>query len=270
MGALHIAGFEIPVHREGQETMSGQQGQPMRALDGTPTGGVFSDVEGGTFATPLIRLTEARSIANLCRGANGHHWDLENASGGGRYASSGLQMTGSPTFQTGTVKFGTYAISLSAGGGDVDVATVTTSALSEHTVAAWTKDGSGDWEHHILRSDGAKWVDGVRNDGATLLFEVSANVWTLLDDGSNIRYFDDLVWLPFAIYDDWGAGWIQTEAFSPLPDLKVWGDLFGDWQFSARVRARLQHMGQAVFGGTATNSAKVMLTVTGGARSSRA
>lgn len=262
MGDLHIAGFEIPVARQGGEASSGQAGGVMRAIDGSPGGGVFHDVEDGTFQTPQMPLSTANAIRDLCRGANGSRWGCDNSV----WSSSGLSMTDTPTFQSGTVKFGTHAISIAGAAGDVSIATVVTANVTKYTLAAWTKDGAGAWQHQILRSDGAKWVDGTRNDAATLIHSVAANVWTLEDHASNTRYFDELVWLPFEIADSWGADWPQAEVFSDLPDLQVWGDLFGAHEFTARARARVRHLGQASYG----DSASVAIQIVGGQRGARA
>lgn len=268
MGKLHICGFQIPVARDSGELESGQLGEPPRAIDGSPAGGIFYDVEGGSYATPRISLTEALAIQNLCRGANGSRWSCDNTV----YSSSGLAMIDTPTFQSGTKKFGSEAIQIASGGGagDIEVATVITSTVTAYTVAGWCKDGAGDWTHYILRSDGAKWVDAVRNDSATLPFSVPASVWILDQDASNTRYFDDLVWLPFLIWDDWGADWPQSEVFASLPDLKVWGDLIGPHEYTARARVRVANAGQAHVEGTTQDSAFATVTITGGRRSARA
>lgn len=264
MAALHLCGFSIPL-ADGEST-TGQTSGPIRALDGSPSGGIFDDVEDASFTTIRLSLSEARAIANLCRGANGHKWSCDNSV----YSSSGLAMTDTPTFQTGTIKFGTHAISVAGAAGDVTIATVETSTLTKWTVAAWTKDGGGAWAHHILRSDGAKWVDGVRNDSASLLIDVPTTAFQLLDHATNTRYFDDLVWLPFEIHDDWGAEWPLTETFANLPQLKVWGDLFPGYEFTARATCRIQHSGQAHIAGTTGHSARVVIGLTGGTRSARA
>ena len=265
MGALHIAGFEIPVARGSGQRTTGQQGAPTRALDGSPGGGIFEDVEDASFNTPIISLAEARAIDNLCRGSNGARWSCDDTV----YSTNGMEFIDTPTFQAGTVQFGTHAIQINASGGDLDVYTVTSATLNKYTVAAWTNINGAGWNHHILRSDGAKWVNAVRNDVATLKIDVVANVFTLLDDGS-IMYFDDVVWLPFEIDDDWGADWPQLEAFSNLPDLEVWGDLFGEHQFTARCRSNIQHTGRRVKDGTTEDAAIVQLQITGGERIYRA
>ena len=133
-----------------------------------------------------------------------------------------------------------------------------------YTLAAWVKPGGGAWQHEILRSDGAKWVDGVRNDAATLHIDVSSSAFRLLSPGSGTDYFDDLVWLPFEIYADWAADWAaRTRTFPPLRYLEISGDLLGGYRIDrATVTARVTHVGEASFG----DSARVQLEVTGIAR----
>lgn len=254
MGALHIAGFEIHVERGGSDASSEGLGGGGFSVTGTSLGGELATVERLSATTKLIKLSEAISLESLCRRGNGNVWHCNNSV----YSGAGLGMTDTPTFQAGTKKFGTHAISISGSAGNVQIATVG----SLYTVAAWAKDGAGDWEHHILRSDGAKWVDGVRNDGATLDIEVNASVLELVDHASNTRYFDDVVWLPFEIWDDWGADWPLAADFSDLPGLEITGDLLGGYRIDgARARARIMHAGYVgQFGG---QGARVSLDITG-------
>lgn len=254
MSFLHLAGFEIPTVRGGVHEGSDELGAAGMGITGTPIGGHIATTEAVNVTTPLIPLATARAIESLCRAKNGACWHCDNSI----YASSGLAMADTPTFQTGTKQFGTHAISITAAAGDIAVVTVG----SLYTVAAWTKVGSGDWEHQILRSDGAQWVDGVRSDMATLVIDVATSVFTLLDDGASTSYFDDLVWLPFEIADSWGPDWPLTEAFSDLPKLNVTGDMLSGYRVNAaRARARIVHEGYA--GSFSGQSAVVQLDIVG-------
>lgn len=262
-----MCGFSIPIARDGAESTTGQvSDNSMRGLDGSPTGGILDDVEGGSFNTVRISLDKARAIAGLCRGFNGVRWGCDNY----QYGTTGLAFVDTMSFSAGTKKFGTHSIEILATTGDMDVAVVEDAYLGKWTIAGWTKEGGGAWIHYIERSDGAKWQNGTRNDSATIPWTVATSTWTLYDDAANDRYFDDLVWLPFEIDDSWGAEWPQLETFSNLPKVKIWGALFGDDEFEARVSARIQHLGMAGIGGSDVPSAKVVMAVTGGRRTYRA
>ena len=66
------------------------------------------------------------------------------------------------------------------------------------TVMVWHGTGSPvDWSHYVVRSDGAKWVDGVRNDlAATAFLTVSNGAVSLSTDK-----YDDLWIFPFSVSD---------------------------------------------------------------------
>lgn len=264
MPALSICGFEIPVARGSADENNTVMGiVDGRSLNGNPGGGYLADVESGNFSSPQIRLSSARAIQSLCRPFNGHVWHADNSV----YASTGLAMTDTPGFGTTEKKFGTHSVQINtgAGTGDIDVMTIQSTA---YTVSLWCKDGAGAWTHYVLRSDGAKWVDNVRNDSATLPFVVTSSVWTLSQDATNLRYFDELVMLPFDILDEWGLTWPLTETFPELPDVKVGGDLLSGFTWNrARAMVSLEHRGMAGFSSGLALSAVVSLTITAGERS---
>jgi hypothetical protein len=254
MGDLHLSGVRIPVARGGATLSAESLGGGGYGVTGRPLGGHLATVEQGSITTPVIPLAEAHAMESLCREGNGVVWHCTNSI----YGSPAVAMIDTPTFQGTTTKFGTHAISVTAAAGDVDVVAVG----SRYTVAAWTKVGAGDWEHHILRSDGAKWVDGVRNDSATLQIAIDTGIFELLDDGAATVYFDELVYLPFRIADGWGADWPLTVEFGDLPGLDVTGDMLSGYRIpAAKVRARLSHEGYvASFSGL---GAVVQLDITG-------
>lgn len=265
MAALTLNGFSVRVQRGGKSGGSTVLGAVERAIDGTPGGGITAEVEEFSVNLTLSSLAEARAVQELCRHSNGIHWACDNSV----YGSEGTALTETPTFQTGTKKFGTHAISIATGAGAGDIDVITTSSVA-FTVAAWTKDGAGAWTHYIQRSDGAKWVGAVRNDSATPIWTVSAgSAWTLDQDATNIRYFDDLVYMPFLIDDDWGAEWVQDAAFYDLGGhlVRLEGDLIGTGYYvDARINAERIDEGQAHTGGSTQNSARVSLDVVGGER----
>lgn len=63
------------------------------------------------------------------------------------------------------------------------------------TVILWRWSGAA-WVHYVVRSDGAKWVDGVRNDGAAtawLTFDTALGVISLTGSPT---FYDDAFFFP--------------------------------------------------------------------------
>ncbi len=108
-----------------------------------------------------------------------------------------------------------------------DQVTWTTNTGSVWTVMVWFYTG-GAWVHYIVRSDAAKWVDGVRNDAASTPFIANTTTTTALGDVASAgnQDFDDLVVLPHLLHPDlctaFGTG---IAAFSDLPNLNLTGDI---------------------------------------------
>jgi hypothetical protein len=105
--------------------------------------------------------------------------------------------------------------------------TWTTNTGSNWTIMVWYYTG-GAWHHYIVRSDAAKWVDGVRNDSATTTFMGNTSTTTTLGNpasGGN-QDFDDLVVLPYKVTAPMAEAFgMNTAAFSDLPALTLRGDL---------------------------------------------
>jgi hypothetical protein len=77
------------------------------------------------------------------------------------------------------------------------------------TVMVWLGTGSPPaWKNYVVRSDGAKWVDGVRNDLTGTAWLTVADGLVELDGGNK---YDDLWIFPFSISDDFRAQfWLWT------------------------------------------------------------
>lgn len=95
----------------------------------------------------------------------------------------------------------------------------------------WREDDSSTWEIITKRSDGAQWVSGVRNDAYVTAAEVtvSSGVVQGRDANSNLENMTDLAILPYLATESHILSWhAATERFSPLPVLRVEGDLFSE------------------------------------------
>ena len=98
------------------------------------------------------------------------------------------------------------------------------------TVFGWYRPVSTNTlTHYVLRSDGAKWVGGTRSDSTSTTFmDISGTDLRLRQVSSLNSYFDDLVFLPYEVPDDWPALIFAEQtsgAWSALPFLNARGDM---------------------------------------------
>lgn len=144
----------------------------------------------------------------------------------GFYSSKGDPGDGVGVVQGTTKKYGTAALQVDGG-----EAWFTTGMglVAPWTVALWARPSTDPWVHYVLRSDGAKWVDGTRNDafGIDSLLEVAAGDVVLTNQAPvNAEYFDDLVVSPFLWLDTWPAQvFAAGQPFGPAPYLTAAGNL---------------------------------------------
>ena len=102
------------------------------------------------------------------------------------------------------------------------------------TVMYWRLPGTA--EHIVVRSDGAKWVDGTRNDSA------NTNELTVGDGSVNFQSTDiaDLVLLPYAACEEFVDAFYthanaNSKGFSNLPRLNASGDATGPLEVLGEV-----------------------------------
>lgn len=215
MPILTINGFPIEIRKTGGDDMPEIDDSP-QIIQRAVNGEIFVDETNdkrrwNAFRTVMLPLTEAQALRDLLRvGRNGHAWPFDADT----FSSKGRDVAGGTIAQEGAnPKFGD-------GNADVTGAPQNVGPVgSIHTVAAWYFTGVF-YQHEILRSDGAKWVDAVRDDGATLHIDTSGGFMRFTDNAD----YDDAVIFDFEILDEWGDNWEQLQAFSLLPDLIVSGD----------------------------------------------
>lgn len=120
----------------------------------------------------------------------------------------------------GAAKFGAGKLSVGATTGSITFLAAINSwgNSSAWTVGVWRYEG-GAWHHYLVRSDGAKWLDGVRDDAATTTWmSVSNGSVTITNTTGSAVLYDDLVVLPFLVPEDWPAQWVAADAaFGLLP-----------------------------------------------------
>ena len=168
------------------------------------------------YTGPLDEL-EAPAVAGLLEG-DGHHFpfdsDLYSERGIGPLAGYGAAVTVSPG------KFGPGFLTVSGG---------ESISFPVQLPATWTlllhRRELGAWHAYAVNSDGQKWRDAVRDDGAdTSWLSVTAGTVTLGD--ADPLEIDDLVCLPYLTPPTWPPIWAAAAApFGALPWLNAAGDL---------------------------------------------
>jgi hypothetical protein len=182
-----------------------------------------------SFQTVALSKSDAFIWESFISG-EGHVWNFEALN---EYSSKGL----APTTFTDCVissnhKFGSHSLNVELGSGVVTWPALINSfgaTASAWTVMFWWRDDGGDstFHHFVVRSDGAKWHDGVRNDATvTTFFSVSGGNITFTGSGGDETFLDDLIAYPFSVPDTWPAiVAARTTAFQGTPYLEATGDL---------------------------------------------
>lgn len=227
-----IQNHAVPVKHESGGFDSIVVGDNARAFSGKPLSTRRAIKKSWEFTTPLVTPAYARFLATLING-EGHTWDFDDSTDW-KYSSKGLGPTadtvGNGTRYTVTTKFGAGALQVNAS-----------------SYVQWNVDYDYDWtvmlwygatfaNHYIVRSNGAKWVDGVRNDAASTPFITVTGGNLRIGDSAaaGFQYFDDVVIFPELIdtsfAEDFG---VMTTAFGSLPRLRVSGEALFNQVYSA-------------------------------------
>ncbi len=180
-----------------------------------------------SFKTVPVTLPEAHAWRMFLTG-EGEAWSFDSS----LYGSKGSGPTSSAlaTISAGSAKFGASKLSLGATTGSIAFNGAAANEFGSSTlwtVGVWRYE-SGVWNHYIVRSDGAKWVNGVRNDlASTAWLIVSTGNVVLSNSGIGVAtFYDDLVVLPFAILTAWAPQWYaSTLPWSSSPFLTLAGDI---------------------------------------------
>lgn len=218
LGVLMAAGDEPKVSLR-------DVGESSVAVDGTTSVTRNARKVDTTFKSVPVSVSDAHAWRSLLSG-EGEVWSFDSS----LYGSKGSGPTASTnvTQSAGSSKYGAGKLSVGATTGTITYGGAAANPWgksSEWTVSVWRNAGS--WEHYVVRSDGAKWVDGVRNDAAstTWLSVSSGNVTIANSTGSAVVY-DDLVVMPFKCLDDWPAQIFAAGAtFGGPPALPLTGEL---------------------------------------------
>lgn len=192
-----------------------------RSPSGSLEGGPLVKKREWAMATTPVSASELDAWVGLIEGM-GHVFpynaDLYSTRGRGAASSTGAALV------TSGMKYGAAHL-LTAMGGSVSYSTVVASAW---TVLLWRKEADT-WRHYLIRSDGGAWQDGVRDDAMewSLFLVVSGGTVAVGDfEAADLRSFDDVVVLPYAVPDSWVAPLYAQHnavAWSTLPRLSSSG-----------------------------------------------
>lgn len=208
---LRLNGIALPVQHDAAELGAPLElGGEARAVDGAPLWSRRVTKQPWSFTTPWLSAADALAFRTLLTGRGVQVLSFETNS---LYTKKGLAPASAGadfTVSASNPKFGTYRAASAATATNLATWSVF-SSTSAWTVALWdSTDGGATWVRYVVRSDGAKWVAGARNDAAVTTFMgVASGVLTLGINGA-AHGFDDVVCLPFLAPTDWPA---QDAAF---------------------------------------------------------
>lgn len=204
-------------------------GERVSASDGTLRLTMQAMKRDVSFRSVPLTASDAFAWESFIRG-EGHTYQFESG-GFGLYSSKGAVPTDTTgcTIVGSAAKFGSSKLRISSGQfiTDTDVLANMYGSSTTYTVMFWISTDSGaTWHHYVLRSDGAKWVDGVRNDGAsTSSFVIIASTVKLYSNAD----FDDLVIFSFAVLDAWPPLFFaRTSAYPNTPYLEATGGMVNE------------------------------------------
>lgn len=196
------------------------------------------------FSTIPLAQPDAFAWENYLTG-EGHVWSFDGSSSTALYGSKGLgpsALTGASIMAGSGSKFGSGALFINISTGTITFTGAllnTFKATPAWTVMVWRFDDGTDtnFHHYAVRSDGAKWRDGVRNDGTSTpwLTVSGANVTLTAGGFVDPVIYSDLVCLPFKVLDTWPPTFgTAAAAFGPRPYLDLTGKMVPE-QGSRRV-----------------------------------
>lgn len=223
MPFLTLNGLEVPVRNgTAQREADERIGEVVRAFGGQLRKSEQARKQSYVASTPIVTAADAKAYRGLLEG-DGHYWGFE----GGVYSSKGLGAAGDALTISAVIE---QSGSGSAEQADGDTATFAAVLGSEWTVCVWRGPAAGPLEHYIVRSDGAKWVGGSRDDLAvTTWLSVSGGTLSLANSTGAAVYYDELIALPYKILDAWAEDIFSRGdsniAWSDLPALQADGDL---------------------------------------------
>ena len=220
MAFLRINGWTIPVENESASRGTSEFGRRMQTQNGRARFERRRIKHNRSFTSPCLSLENADTLEGLIAG-EGHRWSFDSDawSDDGIGPEAGLVVS---YLSTGS-KFGSGHLGSTSV--TFDLRRFPNDRFAEWTAIAWVRIATV-WYRRTIRSDGAQWEDGVRDDTID-------NSWLTVSDGGfslGVVEIDDLAFLRFRASDSFvteSYAWQNTESrpFSSMPFLEVDGDV---------------------------------------------
>ncbi len=223
MAFVTINGWRIEVSQGGASRDLMAQGELSPAWSNRPLRRRQALAKKLSFTTVPLDADDATTLEGLLEG-RGHYWpfnfSLHSSAGLGPEAGYSAANIG---FSETTNGPASLALQMNTGSMVFD-----TQLPDDWTISYMTStSATSGWSHRVIRSDGAKWLDGVRND-ALVLDEVYVSSSATVLFSSSPRYFAQLVVLPFGASDSFISSLRPgASKFSSLPRLDIGGDING-------------------------------------------
>lgn len=237
MAFLKVNGIAVPVALDGASQDNEEFGASDRGAHATLVSHRYAFKDTWQFKVAHSEGPTALAFRELILG-KGNVWSFETS----LYSSRGVAMvtSGGAALTAVMSKYGAKSLSIPNGAAYATVAGI---LVGSWTVMFWSKPVPG-YHHHVVRSDGAKWYDGARNDAADFSFQLDTSGGNLKLQNTSSGggsyadgYTDDLVVLPYLVPTDWPAQvYAAAAAFGQLPNHAVSGDLveFGSGSKTAK------------------------------------
>lgn len=215
MSFAEIYGWAIELVDGGQQAPLKDFGTYQPSYLDRPLHGRRALVDGWSFATSVLTAEEAETLECIAAG-EGHHFALD----GDLWGDDGEHPEAGATYTHSLVDGPLLGFSFLAD------ATWDLELPDRWTFGVWRRatDGTGSWGLYFVRHDGAKWLDGARNDGLSTTWATVADGGINIDGGAR---YAGLVVIPCHVDDTaieaWSA-WAAAGGAFAFPLLVVEGD----------------------------------------------
>lgn len=163
MAFITINGIDVDVRvEEASRPDVIEIGEKSRAFDGTLRKSRQGVKRAYSIQTGFAQRSDSLALESLLLGL-GHRWSFDSH----LYSSKGLgpsSTTAAAQAASGNSKFGAGRLQVNATTGSISFATGFTSG---YTFMVWRSTNGTTYSHHIIMSDGTKYVDGVSSVAAT-------------------------------------------------------------------------------------------------------
>lgn len=189
-----------------------------------------------TMRTVPLSGSDANVIEQFVCGI-GQGWNFEGNPTRGLYSSKGLGpeagYSASIVSSGGgaTPRFDDCVLRLAASSGGATyhaLPTMVGTSVPTWTFMIWRFEPVSTWHHYLVRSDGAKWKDGVRDDSidtSAWLFTDNPGYINLLNTDGSPQDYDEMLIYPFVVLNEWVPAFAAGTARAFLPYVSLQGDL---------------------------------------------